>query len=289
MTPKTVVADVALLGKMAGYIEILVKDPHSTVFAPLSDIYRTFGLLDEAIDVARKGTELVPFYAQGFISLGRALAESGDLAGAQAAYEGALALEAEHLPALTGLASLHLGRGDAALALSLLDKAQQISPEDEVVLRMLPIAQKLADKSHASSPPQPQPQSLAAVVTPLPHVVADDVQEVACSSAEAPPSMVAHPPISTATLADIYIRQGFPEKALKVYADLLSTDPGNVEIRTRHDVLQKEISGSLDASSVILEPSPSPAALSSAEAGVEGLIALYSRWLDAVKRRRAHV
>src|SRR5512133_395386 len=112
MSDKTVVADVSLFGKIAGYIEVLVKDPHSTVFVPLSDAYRKLGLINDAIKAARTGTEQVPTYTPGFVALARLLAESGDLAAAAAAFQQALALEPEHLPALTGMIRIHMLRGE---------------------------------------------------------------------------------------------------------------------------------------------------------------------------------
>lgn len=281
MGPKTVVADVALLVRMAGYIEILVKDPHSTVFAPLSDIYRTFGLLDEAVDLARKGTEVVPSYAPGFVALGRALAERGESAAARAAFAAALELDAEHLPALVGLATLHFGAGETQAALELLLRAQQLDPQDEVVTRLLPVVQTLAARLSVAPP--------AAAPPPVRETAA-----VAEEAAEPFVPGVSQPPIATATLADIYIRQGFPEKALKVYGDLLQSDAGNAEIRSRYDALRRQIGGESPAVGIVSvpveaeQPTP-PVAARSAAQGNDALIALYSRWLAAVNRRRAHV
>lgn len=51
--------------------EKLGKDPDSLVFAPLADAYRRSGLIEEAIDVLRKGMEKHPNYASAFIVLGR--------------------------------------------------------------------------------------------------------------------------------------------------------------------------------------------------------------------------
>ena len=284
MAQQTVVVDIALLGKMAGYIEMLVKDPYSTVFAALSDIYRTFGLHEEAVAVAQKGSEMVPTYAPGLVALGRALAEKGDPAAASDAYRQALALDPVNLAALTGLASSCLGCGQNEEALALLTQAQSIDPDDEVVKQLFPVVKKLA----AIPPPSSAPGMQS---SPVPrHEVTKIVEEEPLDRVVGATPL---PPIATATLADIYIQQGFFERALKVFSDLLVEDPGNTEIRRRYDELVQQID------SVVI--SKLPEAVTGApheseparrtdilpeDTGTDALIVLYNRWLDAIYRRR---
>lgn len=294
MAQQTVVVDIALLGKMAGYIEILVKDPYSTVFAALSDIYRTFGLHEEAVAVAQKGSEMVPSYVLGFVALGRALAEKGDPAAASGAYQKALALDPVNMAALTGLASSCLGCGQSEEALTLLTRAQLIDPDDEVVKQLFPVVKKLAViYASAPAPALMVPDSFVTPPLPLPSEEIKVVEDEPVGRATGGASL---PPIATATLADIYIKQGFLEKALKVFSDLLVDDPGNTEIRQRYHKLLQQIDGSvltIPATAVTVpqrEVEPAKRAVDlSAGTGKEALIALYGRWLDAVKRRQADV
>lgn len=281
MPKQTVVVDIALLGKMAGYIEMLVKDPYSTAFSALSDIYRTFGLHEEAVAVAEKGTEMVPTYVPGFISLGRALAEKGDPANASSAYQRALALDPGNLAALTGLASSCLGCGQSEEALALLQRARLIDPDDEVVRQLFPVVQKLVSISAVPVTPAIQASPQPPPIETTPEVLT-----------------AAHPlpPIATATLADIYIKQGFTEKALKVFTDLLLEDPENAEIRQRYDELYQKINAPTVAVAPVaevsapleVEPEESKVDLPAIN-GKEALVVLYNRWLDAVKRRRSNV
>lgn len=289
MAQPTVVVDVALLGKMAGYIEMLVKDPYSTVFASLSDIYRTFSLHEEAVAVAQKGTELLPSYAPGFVSLGRALAETGEPAAASEAYRRALVLEPSNLAALTGLASCCLACGQGDESLSLLKQAQSIDPDDEVVIQLFPVVKKLAAVTSASFPvPRAQPAD-----TPLRDVSPSISKEHPKPVAIVTPPL---PPIATATLADIYLKQGFFERALKVFADLLAEDPDNVEIRRRYDELRQQLSApskmeSTESVTTLpgdVEPPELTRLLPDGD-GKGTLVALYGRWLDAITRRRANV
>jgi hypothetical protein len=102
--------------------------------------------------------------------------------------------------------------------------------------------------------------------------------------------------IATATLADIYIKQGFPERAIKVFSDLLSDDPGNTEIRQRYDELVQQINTSVMpilSPDVMLAPNEvvavgKPAVILDGT-GKDALLALYGRWLVAIKKRRGDV
>lgn len=292
MAQQTVVVDITLLGKMAGYIEILVKDPHSTAFAALSDIYRTFGLHEEAVAVAQKGSEMVPTYVPGFVALGRALAEKGDLVGASAAYHRALALDPVNSTALTGLASSCLGCGHSAEALVLLTRAQLIAPDDEVVKQLIPVVKKLV----AILPPVLAPKIHDSfVLTPRQLPPAEKIA-VEDEPADRSTDVAPLPPIATATLADIYIKQGFLERALKVLSDLLAVDPENTEIRLRYNALLQRVNDSAlitPAAAAVVPPTVvvpvRRAAPLPEETGKEALVALYRRWLDAVNRRRADV
>lgn len=284
MAQQTVVVDIALLGKMAGYIEMLVKDPYSTAFAALSDIYRTFGLHEEAIAVAQKGCEMVPSYPPGFVALGRALAENGDPAGAGLAYRQALTLDPANLAALTGLASSCLGCGQNEEALELLTQAQAIDPDDKVVMQLFPVVKKLV------APPTP-PAGHNSLPPPIVTEVVEEEQSdpVVCAASL--------PPIATATLADIYIQQGFLERALKVFSGLLEDDPGNKEIRRRYDELSQQIRSAattVSPEAVSVAPSEFVSAAGKIdilpeEADKDALVALYGRWLAVINRRKIDV
>ena len=290
MAQQTVVVDITLLGKMAGYIEMLVKDPYSTIFAALSDIYRTFGLLDEAVAVAQRGSEMVPSYAPGFVSLGRALAEKGDPVGASDAYRKALILDPVNLAALTGLASSCLGCGQKEEALALLNQAQAIDSDDEVVKQLFAVVKRLV-----AIPAPASTSSMHDYLTPPPESSVELAKPVAEEQADRATESAPLPSIATATLADIYIKQGFPERAVKVFSDLLEEDPANAEIRQRLDELIQQINPALLVESeeiaipqIEVDTDIRPIGLSALK-GKEALISMYGRWLDAVNRRRTDV
>ena len=54
------------------YEDILASDQNSYCFAPLADLYRKLGLLDDAIAIARRGHDRHPEFVSGCLVLGRA-------------------------------------------------------------------------------------------------------------------------------------------------------------------------------------------------------------------------
>jgi tetratricopeptide (TPR) repeat protein len=288
-------SDISLLGKIAGYTEILAKDPRSTVFVPLSEAYRQMGMLDDALQIARQGVTALPGYSPGHISLGRVLAQRGDLSRAIAAFEAALAIEHDNLTAIKGLARVRILNRQPEEALQILLRGATINPGDEGVRKMLaslgPMHSRGAVVPEASLPDEP----------PMEKPVAGE-------------------PIATSTIAEIYVRQGLLKRAMKVYRDLLKIDPHNQEVRAKLIELKGRVEaqeaqglpggGDFSAApaaqlSPAKEPSPAPETVFpkptiAAVAAPVTVVApqetrgeihqrLLNRWLDAIARRREHV
>jgi len=265
--------DVSLLGKIAGFTEILNKDPHSTVFVPLSEAYRSMGMLDDALEVARRGIAAVPAYAPGYITLARSLAERGRLAESADAFGEALRLEEGNLQALKGLARVRQMQGQSEQARTLLTQASQLAPEDAAVGKML---------ASLGAPPA---QTAQPAQTPS-------------------PSAKREVPIATMTVAEIYERQGLYRKAYNVYYDLYRTSPDNALLRQKlselKGLIESGASPSAPPAPVAAEAAPTPVAEPAASSPVEPpqdtadashqqLMAIFTRWLEAIQRRRSHV
>ena len=111
-------AEPSLLGKIATFTELLAKDPHSTAFVSLSDIYRRMGLLEDALEVVEKGVKALPRFSPGYVMLGRLRLACGALEEAAAAFETALSMDEENLAASKGLAQvlIRLGKRGARAA-----------------------------------------------------------------------------------------------------------------------------------------------------------------------------
>ena len=260
-------SNASLLEKIAGYTDILDRDPLSTAFLPLSDSYRRMGLQEEALRIARRGVAAQPGYAPGHAFLGRLLAENGDLESASAAFETALELNPDDIVALKGLARLCFRRGERDRSLSLLERAAGLLPEDGAIQRMLTVLR--------TEKPAPSDGK-------------------ADNDAAPPRNPRSEDPIATPTIAEIYLRQGFPRRALRVYEDLLAADPGNTRLRRRYEDLQEQLKG--EELALNAEPPPpavapecGPGSTASARPDPQTRIDVLNRWLAAVARRKQHV
>lgn len=85
----------------------LEENPASLAFGPLAEEYRKAGRLEEAIATCRAGLEHHPGYVAARVTLGRALLDAGDTAGAQAEFERVVLEAPENLAAIRGLAEIH--------------------------------------------------------------------------------------------------------------------------------------------------------------------------------------
>ncbi|BCR04686.1 hypothetical protein DESUT3_17550 [Desulfuromonas versatilis] len=256
-------SDASLLSKIAGYTEILAKDSKSTVFVPLAECYRKMGMLDEALEVASLGTRAMPRFSPGFTALGRIQAQRQDLSAALGAFEKALEIDGDSLVALKSMARVLVQLGRKSRARELLERAVSLDPGDENALKMLqalggPVSPDPEKKQQ--SPASPAPPAKFRPVPPRRGHESEDEQGLETVD-----------PITTATIADIYIKQGFPRRAMKVYRDLLKADPHNADIRARLVALKRQLDAedsameSAGESSTVLEgenlePIPGPVA-----------------------------
>ena len=108
----------------------LERDPGSRLFAQLAEEYRKAGEHAEAIRVARAGLVQHPSYASARLTLGRALLDSHDPAGARVELEAALRDAPDNI-----LASRFLGQaldalGELGPALTQLQKTLKMAPGD---------------------------------------------------------------------------------------------------------------------------------------------------------------
>jgi tetratricopeptide (TPR) repeat protein len=89
------------------------SDPASIAFAALAEEYRRFGRYDEAVETCLAGLKRHPAYLSARVTLGRALVETGDLAGAREQFETVLRTAPENLAAIRGLAHIHDRLGES--------------------------------------------------------------------------------------------------------------------------------------------------------------------------------
>lgn len=263
-----------LISKIGSYLQIVSKDPSSTAFVPLAEAYRQVGLLDDALEAARLGTRMLPHFSPGFSTMGRILGQMGRIDEAMSAYARALSLDRQSQAALVGLARLHLIRAERDQARKILKQAAEFHPDDE----------KITDMLNALDLPRPWDE-----IKQAPQVQEPAIDEEAAAEEHAEP-------IPTATLAEIYIKQGLTDKAIKIYRDLLEQNPDNETVKRRLNELQ----GPVEPVTVVKSEETAARVEAIPEVPVEeetlttetkdySPLAVMQRWLNVIKQGRANV
>ena len=104
------------------------------VFARLANEYRKQGDLTTAIEICRTQVPLQPTYISGYIVLGQALFESGQLDEARATFEAAIGLDPENLIALRQLGDIARMGGDLDGARGWYYRLLEVDPANEEVV-----------------------------------------------------------------------------------------------------------------------------------------------------------
>ncbi|MES2125290.1 MAG: tetratricopeptide repeat protein [Gemmatimonadota bacterium] len=157
-------------------------------------------------------------------ALAEALRKRGELTTAAVVVLKGLSLRPDDLPALLVLSRIQLDRGDLAGARGSLGQARAIDPDHPVVVDALaaldapPVAEPLPPAAEVRAP-EPEPEGL---------LYTDDVDAEFDDG-------IPEAPLLSESLAQLYQQQGHLERASEVYRALLERDPGNTDLRSRHE------------------------------------------------------
>ncbi|MBI2354818.1 MAG: tetratricopeptide repeat protein [Deltaproteobacteria bacterium] len=300
----------------------LAHDPDSLLFARLADLYLKLGLVDDALHTARQGVARYP----GFVAGQRALAMACHAKGLGEECRQALERVTTALPedgeAQKMLARLLSAAGSRDAAIMALRTALDFNPGDtECRFELEGLERGSAATTAAAQGAAPDADAAGPAVDLLDNgfvaygeeheaeeIIEDieilDMDESDLLEEEEPEDLGAapvatdHDPLSTATLAELYVRQGFGDKALEIYHAILAADPGNAGVRSR--MAELEAGRTPDFTAVPgLQPgaeppfagatgeSSPPAAAFSATAGAAEAIAVLEGWLDNIGRLKA--
>jgi tetratricopeptide (TPR) repeat protein len=187
MTDQTLIKD-----KIKEYRKALLQDPKSMVFVPLAIYYLKSGMLDDALEVALRGTWELPDYPPGYVVVGRVYAQRDVHEKSIAAFQKAIEIDPSCLDAYKLMARTYREQGNIDAAINLLTNAVFIFPDENSLKLML--------------------ESLAPVSADQPPTTVESVEPLSIEDTAKP--------ITTATIAEIYIEQGLYSKALEVYREL---------------------------------------------------------------------
>jgi tetratricopeptide (TPR) repeat protein len=306
------------------YEDRLAEAPDSLLFARLAEVYLKVGLVDDAIHTARRGLELHP----GFVAGQRVLAMACNAKGLHDECREALIKVTMALPE-DGEAQKMLGRllaanGFVDAAIRAYRTVLDFYPEDLECQAELEALERIA---LASRPETGQEEAEPLVGTGITvdgmdaefaafedeceeseEIIEDveildvedpdlpDMEEVERDAAEPSGSDSAQSdPFSTMTLAELYLKQGFTEKALEIYRNLLANDPANATLRLRVAELNQDVDTGMtgiDVSSsngdsaheVSIQERSSTVMDAPAAGAADNTIAILEGWLDNIGR-----
>lgn len=222
--------DSQLLSLIKEYTEQLKQDPNADVFCQLAKAYVSLGLIDVAVTALQKGLIYNPQHLFGQLFLAELLGKNEQYDEAVAGYEKVLQKRPDCVEALLGVARLNLQQTNRAKAKSYLEKARLLQPDNPEI----PELTKQINES----------------VT-----FADEGGNM---------------PLVSATIAELYCKQGLREKAVEVYKILVRQQPEN-------EVLQARLNELLDRAGTKARID-----CAKIEEKLEG-------WLGAIQRRRKNV
>lgn len=209
--------------------EQLAKSPDSLCFARLSEVYLKVGLIDDALHVARQGVAKHPRYLSGL----RALSFACHARGLDDEALAAVRLVTEALPedvqSQRLLGRLHAAAGNKRDASQAFRTALEFAPDDDECRIELESLERLSRDSGYSLPADDEnPEDLEEI-----EILEDDESEEEFTSGVTfsdPGSLSTpnHDPLSTGTLAELYVTQGFINKALEIYRAILVDNPADL-------------------------------------------------------------
>jgi len=184
------------------------RDPEGRAFVPLADAHRQWRDFDRALDVLREGLLRVPDLSSAHVVAAWTHEDRGDLAAAEAAWTRVLDLDAGNAGAIERLGRLLQAAGRT-------EEAEQLRGR----LRALEGETPFAPVTGVEDSPDEAPEHDAA-----PAVVEG-------GTALLP---------STRTLAELFARQGYRDRAIEVYVRLAAERPGDPGLRARLEELRLE-------------------------------------------------
>jgi tetratricopeptide (TPR) repeat protein len=300
-----------LLREIARLSEVLQKDPGSRLFYPLAEEYVKNNMLEEAVQVLTEGLKRHPEMLSARVTLGKAYFEQGNLNDARKEFEEVLKAHPDNLIALKKLSVIYRRQGATDQAKRCAEALLAANPKDAEADQLLQelnaeAAKKASgaiDLSPLDPPALPGKPPAASAPSHEPAAPATPPAVSSGASPETSPKVLDHDEpeeeLVSPTLAQLYLRQGHYEQAIRIYDELLRREPQNDTYRQAHSIalalLQGQsspaASGSVGASAGALVAAAAPAGEPStsvlpAISAHEPAIRRLQGWLEQMRRQR---
>ena len=214
--------------------EIKLPNFDSTFFIQEAESLRLQARYDEAVQTCKDGLKKMPDAIPGRLLLGRCYLETGRIAEARKELERVARVVEECLPVYKLLSQVYLEEKDVEKALEVLRKTLYFpGAEEGPPKKVTPLEMDLLHRG--TRPPFVTPPPFQNPAPPPPAEPPEEKKPVEEEKA-------AKPAIPTDTLAEIYLKQGHPDRALLVYQDILAKDPHNAVVKEKYESLKDRIS-----------------------------------------------
>ncbi|HOX26530.1 MAG TPA: tetratricopeptide repeat protein [Candidatus Krumholzibacteria bacterium] len=213
--------------QIAHFENRLQADPRSRAFLPLADLYRRTGQLDRARQVLERGLEIHPHLVIARAAFGQVLAELGEPAAATDALLAVVAQDPDNVLAIRLLAQCAAARDDWPAACECGERLLRLEPDDPGARETVREARRRLGTA-APAPDAPRPPSTPSAPSPAraaPSPAPDPAGGVRPESGR----LRVGDGFETPTLADLYLRQGHPEKARAILERILAAEPDRAD------------------------------------------------------------
>ena len=185
------------------------RAPDSRLFAPLADAYRKEGDIDRAIELCEKGLERYPSYASAHVILGKCFYDKGATERARSEFIRVIELDPENMVALKFLGDILSAEGDREGAAQYYRRFLVIDPTNEEV------AGRLGEIERDFQ-----------------------VRQIDLTDEKRIKKVEGTGELATMTLAGIYAAQGYYNKALKIYQEVIQNEPENAQAQEMVEKLE---------------------------------------------------
>jgi len=288
------------------YEEQLQQDPDSYLFARLAEVYLKVNLIDDALYTARRGVEKYPSYVAGQKALALACHAKGLQWECRQALETVAAATPEDSQAQLMLARLLVSNGKNDDARKALATILVFHPEDQesreelqaLEQAMLPPVEETPEVPSGAGPVEPAADAIGEEEEIIDLLESDIVEEFEPGEEMHPSQAAGRPdPLSTGTLAELYVQQGFTGKALDIYRTLFAEDPSNSAVQTRIAELEAREAASTAlpampdetvavSDAVFQETAAFPQSIPS-HGSADDVVATLESWLENIRRIKA--
>jgi len=252
--------------------EQLSKAPGSFCFAGLSTVYLKVGLIDDALHMAREGVAKHPDYLAGQRALALACHAKGLNDEALASLQRIVVALPEDVQSQKLLGRLLVEAGKQESALQVYRTVLEFDPEDVECRLQLESLERLTRATESAFMSDEGDEDDEEIIEDL--EILDEFDEE-YSETEHLSSETRHDPLSTATLAELYVTQGYVKKALEIYRAIQDDNPVDRTINERITELEALNAGVTE--SVLVPAVPLQGTSDNALATLDG-------WLENIRR-----